>query len=821
MKQKTIFTRFIQLWGIVFLIGTGASIIAIDVIGSYRVGCFRADQMRTNYIARQKQIIKQEVLRVVDMINYEKEQSTALTRTKIKTRVYEACSIAENIYQQNKSSKTAPEIQQMIIDALRPIRFEHGIGYYFVHHLDGMVILSGDKPGFEGLNLWDMTDTRGQYGCKDMTEIINKSGEGFYEYHWTKPNSAGNDFEKITFVKKIEPYDWYVGAGLYVDDVEKQIKADLLSAISRIRFGEQGYIFINRMNGDVLVSKGHLFSGTKKLWEVFNKNPENMKSLFDKEYNIALKPGGDYIYYSFVKLNTLDKESPKVSFIYGIPDLQWFVGAGVYIDDVENDIALMQGELNSHIKEDTLCFILISMGIIILFLFWFSRFNRRLKNDFNLFSSFFHRAAFSYELIDRDLVQFDELDRMAEDANKMLWERKKTEEELRCLRNYLSNIIDSMPSVIVGLDLDGKVTQWNNAAQRITGISSDAALGLSLEQAFPRLVSEMERVREAIRTREVQIDSRQVRKENGETRYEDVSVYPLVANGVEGTVIRVDDVTEQVRIEEMIVQSEKMLSVGGLAAGMAHEINNPLSGMMQTAEVLSNRLTRSDLPANVKAAEETGITMEEIQTFMEKRKIIDMLGNIRESGSRAAEIVSNMLFFAQKSDSSWPSYHLADLLDQIVELAGTDYDLKKKYDFRRIKIVREYENDLPLVSCESGKIQQVLFNILRNGAEAMQEYSDGSQQKTPCFVLRLVHELEAGMVRIEIEDNGPGMDQKTRKRVFEPFFTTKPTGSGTGIGLSISYFIITENHNGKMSVESIPGEGTKFIISLPVKRRRL
>ncbi len=946
MKQKASFTRLIQLWGIIFLIGTGASIIAIDVIGSYRDSSFRADQMRTNHIARQKRIIKQEVLRVVDRINYEKTQSAALTRTKIKARVYEAYSIAQNIYQQNKTTKTAAEIQQMILDALSPIRFENGSGYYFVVRLDGRVMFVADKPEMAGINFLEERDKFVQYGSKNTIKSIKQSGEGFYEYRWTKPNATGNAFEKITFVKRIEPYDWYIGAGLYVDGVEEQIKADLLSAISRIRFGEQGYVFINRMNGDVLVSNGHLFFGKKKLWEVFNKNPKKMKGIFDKAHKAALTPEGDYIYYSFVKLTAFDKESPKASFIHGIPGLQWFVGAGVYLDDVETDIALMQAELHDRIKAKMLCFILVAMGIVALFLFWFSRLNRRLKYDFNLFSSFFHRAAFSYELIDRDLVQFDELDRMAENANKMLWdrkhveealreseekfrglvesscdwiwelnaeglfryaspqvevllgyrpeeilgktpfdlmppeelvrikkvfknlmekgkpivmienaclhkdgrlvvletsgvpvfddtgkiigyrgidrditERKRAEEELRHLRNYLSNIIDSMPSVIVGVDPAGKVTQWNNEAQRITGISSDAAMGRSLEQAFPRLGAEMERMHEAIRTREAQIDSRQVRKEGGETRYEDVSVYPLVANGVEGAVIRVDDVTEQVRIEEMIVQSEKMLSVGGLAAGMAHEINNPLSGMMQTAEVLTNRLTRNDLPANIKAAEETGVTMAAIQTFMEKRKIIDMLGHIRKSGSRAAEIVSNMLFFARKSNSSWPSHNLADLLDRILELAGTDYDLKKKYDFRRIKIVREYDNDLPLVPCESGKIQQVLLNILRNGAEAMQEYSKGSRQEPPCFVLRLAYERETGMVRLEIEDNGPGMDKKTRRRVFEPFFTTKPTGSGTGIGLSISYFIITENHNGEMRVESTSGGGTKFIISLPVERR--
>jgi len=304
-----------------------------------------------------------------------------------------------------------------------------------------------------------------------------------------------------------------------------------------------------------------------------------------------------------------------------------------------------------------------------------------------------------------------------------------------------------------------------------------------------------------------------------------VTIYPLIANGVEGAVIRVDDVTERVRIEEMMVQSEKMLSVGGLAAGMAHEINNPLAGMMQTADVVNDRLTNYELPANRRAAQEAGTTMEAIGAFMETRGIIKMLRRIRTSGSRAAEIVANMLTFARKSDSIHSSHDLAELLDKCVDMAGADYDLKKKYDFRQIEIVREYEEDVTLVPCESSKIQQVLLNLLRNGAEAMQENEElriaNSELKKEKmrFVLRLAHEREAGMVRIEIEDNGPGMDEATRKRVFEPFFTTKPTDRGTGLGLSVSYFIVTENHGGKMAVESTPGQGTKFIINLPVGRK--
>ncbi len=280
-----------------------------------------------------------------------------------------------------------------------------------------------------------------------------------------------------------------------------------------------------------------------------------------------------------------------------------------------------------------------------------------------------------------------------------------------------------------------------------------------------------------------------------------------------------NDITEQVKTQELIVQTEKMMSLGGLAAGIAHEINNPLSGMIQTSDVLSTRLTVDDLPANMKAARTAGTNMKAIRMFMENRGVPKMLDRIHDSGIRAASIINNMLSFARKSNSTVLQYEMDTLLDQVLELAGSDYDIKKEFDFRKIKIVREYESGVPLVPCEESKIRQVFLNILRNGAEAMQEEQSarGDLDKTPLFTVRLASESENGMVRIEIEDNGPGMNEAIRKRVFEPFFTTKSTGQGTGLGLSVSYFIIAENHGGTMIVESQIGKGTKFIIHLPVE----
>ena len=302
-----------------------------------------------------------------------------------------------------------------------------------------------------------------------------------------------------------------------------------------------------------------------------------------------------------------------------------------------------------------------------------------------------------------------------------------------------------------------------------------------------------------------------VRKDRGETRYEDVTIYPLVTNGVEGAVIRVDDVTEQVHMEEMIIQNEKMLSVGGLAASMAHEINNPLAGMVQTTYVMSQRLTAgANLTANQKAAQAAGTSIEAIEQFMQARGIPRMLHTITESGQRVSQIVSNILSFARKNETTVSTHYLNKIIDNTIELAATDYDLKKEYDFKQIKITREYDDNLPAVPCQAGKIQQVVLNILTNGAQAMQE----AGTPKPEFIIRTYSDPVRDMTCMEIEDNGPGMDEKTRKKIFDPFFTTKPVGVGTGLGLSVSYFIITENHKGELAVESSPGAGARFIIRL-------
>ena len=389
--------------------------------------------------------------------------------------------------------------------------------------------------------------------------------------------------------------------------------------------------------------------------------------------------------------------------------------------------------------------------------------------------------------------------------------RKQAETALHEARNALDNIINSMPSVIAGVDAQGRVTQWNNRARAATGLTAQAARGRPLAEVLPRFAPHLAGLPEALaQGRPLAKDKIDVSTDDGQ-HYAELMVFPLEAGGPSGAVVRIDDITERVRMEEMLAQSEKMISLGGLAAGMAHEINNPLGGVVQGVQNILRRLS-PELPANLRDAASCGLDLaSSLPCYLKQRQIPAFLEEIRECGERAIRIVANMLAFSRNSGPRMEPASLPAILDRGVELAANDYDLKKYYDFRKIHITRDYAADLPPIPCAPMEIEQVILNLLKNAAHALAA-RPGPQ--APAHI-GLKAGLEGGLARIEIADNGAGMDDAVRQRIFEPFFTTKPAGAGTGLGLSVSYFII-QKHGGTLSVTSQPGQGATFVILLPV-----
>jgi PAS domain S-box-containing protein len=271
------------------------------------------------------------------------------------------------------------------------------------------------------------------------------------------------------------------------------------------------------------------------------------------------------------------------------------------------------------------------------------------------------------------------------------------------------------------------------------------------------------------------------------------------------------DITEYKKMQMLMIQSEKMVSVGGIAAGIAHEINNPLGIVLQASQNLAQRM-RPDFPKNQEAAQALGLDMNVMGQYVQARKLDVFLEDIQSAAKRAATIIRQMLDFTRRSESRRTLCNPAELVRTALTLAQSDYDLKASYDFKQIQVEIVEEEMVPSVLCTETEIEQVVLNLLRNAAQAMAEAIPPIA--APRIDVRITS--AAGGIRMKFADNGPGIPGHILPRIFEPFFTTKEPGKGTGLGLSVSYFIITQGHGGCMFAESTPGAGACFTIELPV-----
>jgi len=237
------------------------------------------------------------------------------------------------------------------------------------------------------------------------------------------------------------------------------------------------------------------------------------------------------------------------------------------------------------------------------------------------------------------------------------------------------------------------------------------------------------------------------------------------------------DITERKKMQEQLIITDRLASIGELVAGIAHELNNPLTGVIGFSELLADR---KDLPDDVK---------EDIKT-------------INREAQRTANIVKNLLTFARKHPKEKQPTDINRAIEAALELRAYEQKISN------IKVRANFAPDLPEITANSFDLQQVFLNIIVNAEYAMLEAHGGG-------TITIATERDGGIIRASLADDGPGISKKNLGHVFDPFFTTKEVGKGTGLGLSICHGIITE-HGGRIYAKSKLGKGATFIIELPV-----
>jgi signal transduction histidine kinase len=278
--------------------------------------------------------------------------------------------------------------------------------------------------------------------------------------------------------------------------------------------------------------------------------------------------------------------------------------------------------------------------------------------------------------------------------------------------------------------------------------------------------------------------------------------------------------SELKKIQAQLIQQEKMMSLGQLVAGVAHEINNPISfiaGNLKPANEYIQALMRLIQLYQTEYPEPNPVIQSAIQDIDLDFLMVDLpkiMGSMKTGVERICTVILALRIFSRLDESE---IKLADLHEGIEStLLLLQQRLKKPEEAFEIQVVRRYE-DLPLVNCYAGELNQVFLNLLNNAIDALEQQSRQPllSQETPTIWIR-TELIESRMVVIRIRDNGVGVAEEFRSRLFDPFFTTKPVGKGVGLGLSTSYQIVVEKHRGQMIFEAPAHRGAEFIVQLPI-----
>jgi len=368
-----------------------------------------------------KQELKHQVDGAIDYIEFRRSRLEERAQNEIRQRVQEAHAVATHIVEQYRAEKSTEELQGLVREALRPIRFADGNGYFFATGLDGVEQLFADKPSLEGKKLLALQNAEGRYVIRDMVQLVQKEGEGFYSYAWTKPGQPGGHFKKIAYVKRFAPFNWFIGTGLYLEDIEKQVQTEIAAYLENIKFGKDGYIFAGQWDGLIV------FGPAKG---------KNMLSVTDAEGNRVVerlielsKSGGGYVTYRMPDISGV-RQGAKMSYVRSVKGWQWYVGAGAYIADIEKAVELARAEMVQRLLKTLLLLASILAGFIA-FSFWVARRAAgKIQSALEQFTRFFEQAATGSAFLAPEVLPFEELQSIARSANQMVEERRRIEEEL-------------------------------------------------------------------------------------------------------------------------------------------------------------------------------------------------------------------------------------------------------------------------------------------------------------------------------------------------------------------------------------------------------
>ena len=606
-----------------------------------------SESLRETLIEDRRVLIRDQVAGVVDYIRYMMNQTETRLKAAIRSRVEEAHQIAMNIYLENRDIRSPGEIQKMIKDALRPIRFNNGRGYYFAVHFNGINALFADRPEMEGRNILTMTGARGEPVVQDILDIAKNNGQGFYQYTWTKPGDAGKYFSKIAFVRAFQPYDWVIGTGEYLDDVAREIQEEILNRVVAMRFEPGGYFFGSTIQADPLFSNGRITRGTANLWEL--TDPNGVK--ISQEQIAAVTVSGEgFVSYVWRKLDS-EIPTPKLAYVRSIPEWGWIIGSGVYLDDIYREIAQKRDVLKAGLRAKIYKSIVILLVLVVMILCWSRLFSNRIRSGMSAFNIFFEKAVTRSVEIEPDELIFAEFQEIARVANQLVAGRHRIETALQESNDKFRALAESTPSAILLYQHD-KWVYANTAAEVMSGYTAEELRS----QNFWDIVhpDHLEKIRALGRQRQqgqttIQRYELKIIARDGMEKWVDLSGALTFLGGSPAGIISVIDISDRKRAEEKLRESnEKYIELFELGMEAIFLIDNQTGQLIEANNAASKMYgySREELlnMRNVDLSYEPELTKQVSQNSPQGERVVPLRFHRRKDGTVFPVEVNNRFF---------------------------------------------------------------------------------------------------------------------------------------------------------------------------------
>ncbi|MBN1970575.1 MAG: cache domain-containing protein [Candidatus Delongbacteria bacterium] len=725
--------------------------------------------MKETSIDKYKMLLDGEVTLVESYINKRIATSDSLMYSRIDGRAQMTFKIVKQIYELHKNNKNL-NARSNLVEIIDSLKYNDRYGYIFINDIYGNEIYNPVVNESELKNLQNYKRIS-SWIINNLKNKLVKTGDNIaLEYEWTKSTKDDFNHLKRSRIYYLKELGWYVAYGEYYDENIDELKNELLAFLEKVELAGNRYIFSGNYKGIGLSGPNR---GVNNIGLTDINGVKVVEELISKA-----KEGGGFVQYVMPFIEG-QPPFPKLSYVRPIDRFQWYIGSGIYMKSIFEDLEDKRDDFADKIRNQILFSSLsITAILIILFFVMKAQGNRiktiliELENDLkNTVNNSFKRDS---------CYKFKEFNHILSTVNGVVIEKNEAARSGESLKLFFSKVIDSTPSTLIVIDEDGNIRYHNNSG---FGIKLSESKNLWNTETF---ISESnEEISNFIGSslNQMTLDY------HWDNKHYNLFVYKILVNEELLYVLRLDDVTEIVQKDERLHHSQKMEMIGTMAGGIAHDFNNILASISGNTQLLLRKINKNEI---------------DISNFEEKIKVID------ESALKASDVVKRLLTLTRISEINLEPIDLNTCVDNTIKIVESMSD-------KRVNIVFNDKVDKIFIAGDKSQIETSLLNIFINGIHSMTDMRKNDKDRGGTLTIKTGISQQGlnPICFVSIQDVGVGMSEEIKSRIFEPFFTTKGSGRGTGLGLS-SVLNIINQHKGYIDVISEPDKGTKFIIYFPM-----